>query len=94
MVLADGEVLTENDLPQHIDEASLHAPSPKEMPVGLTMEEIEKLAITKALDQFKGNRTHAANNLGISVRTLQRKLRQYELERGDRPAPQDLQAQV
>ena len=46
------------------------------------MEELEKLAITKALDQCGGNRTHAAERLGISVRTLQRKLRQYELERG------------
>jgi DNA-binding NtrC family response regulator len=43
------------------------------------------LAITKALDQFNGNRTHAATRLGISVRTLQRKLRQYELEKRARP---------
>jgi DNA-binding NtrC family response regulator len=47
----------------------------------LTMEELEKLAITKALDQCGGNRTHAAERLDISVRTLQRKLRQYELEK-------------
>jgi DNA-binding NtrC family response regulator len=46
------------------------------------MEELEKLAITKALTQCGGNRTHAADRLGISVRTLQRKLRQYELEKG------------
>ena len=42
------------------------------------MEEIEKHAIVKALDQMGGNRTHAAERLGISVRTLQRKLRVYE----------------
>jgi DNA-binding NtrC family response regulator len=54
------------------------------------MEELEKLAITKALDQCAGNRTHAANRLGISVRTLQRKLRQYELERGVPPLPDDV----
>ena len=46
------------------------------------MEELERLAITQALDQCGGNRTHAATRLGISVRTLQRKLRQYEMERG------------
>jgi DNA-binding NtrC family response regulator len=45
------------------------------------MEELEKLAITKALEQCGGNRTHAAERLKISVRTLQRKLRQYELEK-------------
>src|SRR5207237_9590897 len=94
MVLADGDTLTERDLPQHIAEASENLPSPKEIPVGLTMEELERLAITKALDQYKGNRTHAANRLGISVRTLQRKLRQYELERNVKPVPSDLQPQA
>jgi transcriptional regulator with PAS, ATPase and Fis domain len=96
MVLAEGDMLTERDLPQHIAEASENLPSPKEIPVGLTMEELERLAITKALDQYKGNRTHAANRLGISVRTLQRKLRQYELERNVKaPVPtDDLQPQA
>ncbi len=81
MVLADGEFLTERDLPDQILTSAQAAASPKEIPSGLTMEELEKLAITKALDQSGNNRTHAANRLGISVRTLQRKLRQYELEK-------------
>ncbi len=42
---------------------------------GMTMEEIEKKAIEQALEQNAGNRTKAAKQLGISVRTLQRKLR-------------------
>ena len=54
------------------------------------MEELEKLAITKALDQCAGNRTHAANRLGISVRTLQRKLRLYEMEKGVPPLANDV----
>src|SRR3954470_6968585 len=82
MVLADGEVLTENDLPERIAAASAELATPREIPTNVTMEELEKLAIIKALDQCAGNRTHAANRLGISVRTLQRKLRQYELEKG------------
>jgi DNA-binding NtrC family response regulator len=90
MVLAEGEVLTERDLPERIAEGSAAAPTPKEIPTGLTMEELEKLAITKALDQCGGNRTHAANRLGISVRTLQRKLRQYELEKRVKPFPNDV----
>jgi DNA-binding NtrC family response regulator len=83
MVLAEGEILTENDLPEDVMAGTAESGGArKEIPTGLTMEELEKLAITKALDQCAGNRTHAANRLGISVRTLQRKLRQYELERG------------
>jgi DNA-binding NtrC family response regulator len=90
MVLAEGEILTERDLPDRIAASAQEMPSPKEIPTGLTMEELEKLAITKALDQCGGNRTHAANRLGISVRTLQRKLRQYELERRVKPFPNDV----
>ena len=90
MVLAEGEMLKERDLPERIAEGSQNLASPKEIPTGLTMEELERLAITKALDQYAGNRTHAANRLGISVRTLQRKLRQYELEKRVKPFPDDM----
>jgi len=78
MILADNEIMTENDLPSEILSGSEDITSAKEIPTGLTMDELERLAITKALDQCGGNRTHAAHRLGISVRTLQRKLRHYE----------------
>ena len=94
MVLADGEFLTERDLPDQIAESAQTAPNPSEIPTGLTMDELEKLAITKALDQCAGNRTHAANRLGISVRTLQRKLQQYKLEKPTKPFPNDVLAET
>ena len=81
IVLADGDVLVETDLPDEILESGAGSATPRELPTGLTMDELEKLAITKALDACDGNRTHAAQRLNISVRTLQRKLQQYELER-------------
>ena len=83
LVLAEDEVMTERDLPDRIRAGVGSEGGPtKEMPSGLTMDALERLAITRALDQCAGNRTHAAGKLGISVRTLQRKLRQYELESG------------
>jgi DNA-binding NtrC family response regulator len=94
MVLAEGEFLTERDLPDQIAESAQIAPNPSELPTGLTMDELEKLAITKALDQCAGNRTHAANRLGISVRTLQRKLQQYKLEKPAKPFPNDVLAET
>jgi DNA-binding NtrC family response regulator len=94
MVLAEGEVLTERDLPDQVAESAQIAPNPSEIPTGLTMDELEKLAITKALDQCGGNRTHAANRLGISVRTLQRKLQQYKLEKPAKPFPNDVLAET
>ena len=51
-------------------------------------KQVEKMMITKTLGECGGNRTHAAARLGISVRTLQRKLRQYEMDTGrDTGAP-------
>lgn len=79
LVLSEGEMLTEADLPERIA-AQASSIATTEIPSGLTMDDLERLAITKALDQCHGNRTHAADRLGISVRTLQRKLRQYEQE--------------
>ncbi len=43
----------------------------------VTLEEMERRMIKQALAKFTGNRTHAANSLGISVRTLRNKLRSY-----------------
>ncbi|HET6279227.1 MAG TPA: sigma-54 dependent transcriptional regulator [Candidatus Polarisedimenticolia bacterium] len=42
-----------------------------------TMDEIEREAIMKTLEETGGNRTRAADILGIGLRTLQRKLREY-----------------
>jgi DNA-binding NtrC family response regulator len=41
------------------------------------MDEIEREAILRALDETGGNRTRAAELLGIGLRTLQRKLKEY-----------------
>jgi DNA-binding NtrC family response regulator len=46
---------------------------------GLTMDEIERRAILDALERTGGNRTQAAEMLGIGLRTLQRKLKEYKL---------------
>ena len=77
MVLADGEVLTEADLPEQIRAGAPRQNGGTEIP-DLTIDELERLAIFRALDKCGGNRTHAAGRLGISVRTLQRKLKEYE----------------
>lgn len=46
--------------------------------VGRTVADVERDLILKTLDHCLGNRTHAANILGISIRTLRNKLRQYQ----------------
>jgi DNA-binding NtrC family response regulator len=48
------------------------------IPPGTSLGELERVAVEQALGQHQGNRTHAARTLGISVRTLQRKLKAWE----------------
>jgi DNA-binding NtrC family response regulator len=43
----------------------------------MTIKEMEKGLIKRALAETEGNRTHAAKILGISVRTLRNKLAEY-----------------
>ncbi len=45
-----------------------------------SMEEVEKNHIQNALAFCNGNRTHAAEKLGLNVRTLRNKIKQYDLE--------------
>jgi DNA-binding NtrC family response regulator len=46
----------------------------------MSVEEAEKQLIIRALQECKGNRTEAALKLGMSRRTLHRKLHKYHLE--------------
>jgi two-component system, response regulator FlrC len=51
--------------------------------VGRTVADVERDLILGTLDRCLGNRTHAANILGISIRTLRNKLKLY----GDQGVP-------
>ncbi len=48
-----------------------------DIPPGTSLEDLERAAVEQALIEHHGNRTHAAKTLGISVRTLQRKLKAW-----------------
>lgn len=55
--------------------------------IGRTVAEVEQDLILNTLDHCLGNRTHAANILGISIRTLRNKLKLYQDQGVDIPAP-------
>lgn len=55
--------------------------------VGRTVADVERDLILDTLDHVLGNRTHAANILGISIRTLRNKLNQYADEGVAVPGP-------
>ncbi|NBX04363.1 MAG: sigma-54-dependent Fis family transcriptional regulator [Alphaproteobacteria bacterium] len=56
--------------------ATSSAPSPTGL-VGRTVDSVEQELILDTLNYCLGNRTHAANILGISIRTLRNKLKAY-----------------
>jgi DNA-binding NtrC family response regulator len=60
--------------------------------VGRTVAEVEQDLILETLTHCLGNRTHAANILGISIRTLRNKLKLYSDEGVRVPAPPTGQA--
>ena len=51
----------------------------EEVEESLSLEDTEKELIKKALQKHKGKRKHAASELGISERTLYRKIKEYNL---------------
>ncbi|WP_416897914.1 MAG: sigma-54-dependent transcriptional regulator [Minwuia sp.] len=55
--------------------------------VGRTVADVEQQLILDTLDHCLGNRTHAANILGISIRTLRNKLKAYTEEGISVPGP-------
>ncbi|MEK7868753.1 MAG: sigma-54 dependent transcriptional regulator, partial [Nitrospirota bacterium] len=71
-------------LPMHLPEArqdqaapASPAPAAAPAPVNGSLWEMERELIFKTLSRVKDNRTHAAKELGISIRTLRNKLREY-----------------
>jgi DNA-binding NtrC family response regulator len=57
--------------------------------VGRTVADVEQELIINTLRNCLGNRTHAANILGISIRTLRNKLKQYGDDGISIPVPRD-----
>ena len=78
VVLARGQVLDVADIPVQVREKTTGAGEVKST-VDLTVDEMEKQMVIQALDKTGGNRTKAAEKLGISRRTLHRKLNEYGL---------------
>jgi transcriptional regulator with PAS, ATPase and Fis domain len=74
-VLADSLTLTVEDLPEMVALPRHQVAASCKIPEGVTLEAVERMAILQAIERWGGNRTRAAKSLGISVRTLQRRLK-------------------
>ncbi len=84
VILAKDDTLTMEDLPEELLKGP--APSTKKRLIdtiipGISLEEYEKAIIEKNLEYTNGNREKTAELLGISERTLYRKLNEYNLKK-------------
>jgi len=79
VVLSQADYIGEEDLPFKADDGlSVTALSPKGiMPADLPLEEVEKATILKTLESTQGNKSEAARRLGITRKTLHKKLKAY-----------------
>ena len=78
VVLGTGERLEVRDLPAAVREAGA-GPAAGSAQAGRVLRDAERQLIEDALRRHKGNRTKAAQELGISRRTLHRKLNEFGL---------------
>jgi two-component system, NtrC family, response regulator HydG len=78
VIMGRGDFITPEELPgalKNLDPGDMEIRI--EAPVGKSLKEMEKAMILRTLEEAGGNRTHAAQILGISRRTLQLKLKEY-----------------
>lgn len=80
VILTREKILNVSNIPSNITkEVSPELAKKYKTADSLNIEENEKKLIVQALDETNGNRTEAAQKLGISRRTLHRKLNEYEI---------------
>jgi DNA-binding NtrC family response regulator len=78
IVLSMKEQIELPDIPEHIREAEATAPQTV-FRSGMTLQDMEREAIRRTLEVTSGHRGQTAQKLGLSVRTLQRKIKEYGL---------------
>lgn len=91
-ILCDSETITENDIPFNLKSPILNSETDYfDEPSSFLLEQVEKRHILRVLNYFKGNKTKAAEAMGITVKTLYNKLSQYEKERAMEHEPSHLE---
>jgi len=83
VVMSTADKIGARDLPASVRGGAI-GPSPTSQPERLNLHETETVLILRALDDTSGNRSEAAIKLGISRRTLQRRIKELNLQKRSR----------
>jgi len=75
VILCVSRQITSADLPKYL--LKQESGNVLTLPLGTTVEEAERLLILRTLEAHNNNKTHAAETLGISLKTLHNKLERY-----------------
>lgn len=81
-IFSDGDLITEDNIELRGNDLrpSVSKGAETSIAEGVSLKEIERQTIEKALRRWEGNRTKAANELGITRRTLITKIDEYNLD--------------
>ena len=82
VVISKNQELTPRDFPPELA-SGIAAASSRSLEVGMSVGEAERILIIKTLKAHAGNKTRAAEILGISTRTLRNKLHEYGMADAD-----------
>ena len=94
IVTPDGVRLEQAKNPAAMTHATMAAETVTRALVGRTVADVERDLILETLKHCLGNRTHAANILGISIRTLRNKLNEYAGDGVPIPPPGSAEARL
>ena len=75
-ILSEGHMIMTNDLPENVRNPEV-VDEGLEFDPAIPLHDLEKRYILKALLHYGGNKTQAAQGLGITIKTLYNKLHEY-----------------
>jgi DNA-binding NtrC family response regulator len=81
LIVCEGRMIRKADLPDAFRVASTSAGSFIKVPLGSSFEEVEKEMISRTIEFTGGNKTRAAEILGVSAKTLYNKLERFASDR-------------
>jgi len=94
VVLCEDDRIDVSDLPLDADASKERSGKEAELPFGLTLQELEHRYTLQTLARAGHNRTQTAKLLGISLRSLQYKLKSYRQDSLDPVTPSDRTCEI